>query len=155
MTGKLAADELRAERKFLQNVLKDFKSEHADFRPTDGMMTVAQQVHHIAYTVKWFQEGAFGTGFSMDFEAMEAENKKPRTLEEATKELEAAYDGYIAFVEPLSEAVLHEPLPPNPIMQGPRLVVIGAQRDHTAHHRGALTVYLRLLGVTPAMVYAD
>ncbi|MFA6239435.1 MAG: DinB family protein [Candidatus Hydrogenedentales bacterium] len=150
MTGKLAADELRAERKLLRNILKDFKSAHADFRPTDGMMTVAQQVHHIAYTVKWFQEGAFGTGFSM-----EAENKKARTLEEATKELDAAYDGYIAFVEPLSEAVLHEPLPPNPIMQGPRLVVIGAQRDHTAHHRGALTVYLRLLGVTPTMVYAD
>jgi uncharacterized damage-inducible protein DinB len=31
--------------------------------------------------------------------------------------------------------------------------VILAQGDHTAHHRGALSVYLRLLGVVPPMVY--
>jgi hypothetical protein len=27
--------------------------------------------------------------------------------------------------------------------------------DHTAHHRGALTVYSRLLGKVPKMPYAD
>jgi len=40
-------------------------------------------------------------------------------------------------------------------MNGPRLVVIGAISDHTAHHRGALTVYARLLGKEPKMPYMD
>jgi uncharacterized damage-inducible protein DinB len=37
----------------------------------------------------------------------------------------------------------------------PRLSVIGAISDHTAHHRGALTVYSRLLGKVPKLPYMD
>lgn len=155
MTGKLAADEIRVEQKLLRNVIKHFRPEHGQFCPIDGMMTVAQQVFHIAYTVKWFQEGGFGSGFNIDFEGMDAECRKPRSLEESVHALDMAYSEYVSLLETKTEGELAEPLPPNPIMQGPRLVVIGSQRDHTAHHRGALTVYLRLLGITPTMVYAD
>ena len=35
----------------------------------------------------------------------------------------------------------------------PRASVIDGLVDHTAHHRGALTVYARLLGKTPEMPY--
>ena len=37
----------------------------------------------------------------------------------------------------------------------PRSAIFGAITDHTAHHRGALTVYARLLGKTPPMPYMD
>ena len=48
------------------------------------------------------------------------------------------------------------PLPPGPIMGGqPRLAIFGALTDHSAHHRGALTVYSRLLGKVPPMPYMD
>jgi uncharacterized damage-inducible protein DinB len=33
--------------------------------------------------------------------------------------------------------------------------IVGAISDHTAHHRGALTVYSRLLGKTPLMPYVE
>ena len=47
-------------------------------------------------------------------------------------------------------------LPPNPIMgESPRFVIIGALVDHTAHHRGALTVYARLRGKVPPMPYGE
>jgi uncharacterized damage-inducible protein DinB len=35
----------------------------------------------------------------------------------------------------------------------PRQCIVGAISDHTAHHRGALGVYARLLGRVPAMPY--
>jgi uncharacterized damage-inducible protein DinB len=48
------------------------------------------------------------------------------------------------------------PFPPNPIMgETPRFSIIGGVTDHTAHHRGALTVYQRLLGLTPLMPYME
>ena len=34
-------------------------------------------------------------------------------------------------------------------------VVVSAITDHTAHHRGALTVYARVSGLVPPMPYMD
>jgi uncharacterized damage-inducible protein DinB len=47
-------------------------------------------------------------------------------------------------------------LPKDGVMGGaPRIAIVGAIADHTAHHRGALTVYARLLGVVPPMPYME
>ncbi len=47
-------------------------------------------------------------------------------------------------------------LPPGPIMdRAPVLAVFEGITDHTAHHRGSLAVYARLLGKEPKMPYAD
>ena len=55
-----------------------------------------------------------------------------------------------------SEAEWMALLPAGPIMGGdPRFVIFGALTDHTAHHRGALTVYARLLGKVPPMPYME
>ena len=119
------------------------------------MMTAAQQVHHLARTVRWFAEGAFGGGFDMDFEKMEADNLAEIAWDEAMLKMNAAYDDFIAFLETLDAVELDAAVPANPIFpEGtPRSAVILAQGDHTAHHRGALSVYLRLAGVVPPMVY--
>jgi uncharacterized damage-inducible protein DinB len=156
MDGHLAASHLKKERHYLMNVVNAFKPEHADFRPVEGMMSVAQMIHHIAYTITWFRVGAFGEGFDMDFAKMEEENSKKRTLKEALDALNAAYDEFEAFLEPLSEAEIFAPMADNPLFgAAPRIAALSSNTDHTAHHRGALTVYLRLLGVQPVMVYAD
>lgn len=156
MNGQMAAQSLRQERKFLGNILKDFRPEHGEFRPAPGMMTVQQQIRHIAHTVHWFREGAFGKGFSMDFAAAAAELEIPKTLAEALAELNETYERFITFVEPLDAEALSAPMPDNPIFgPAPRAIVIPACMDHSAHHRGALAVYLRLLGIVPTMIYTD
>ncbi len=155
MNGQQIVQQMRKEEQFLHNIIDDFSTEQGDFAPAEGMMTVAQQIHHIAYTVDWFREGAFGAGFNMDFEALEAEVRRPITLQEALGELKATYDAYVASLEPMSEQELMAPMAPNPIFgEAPKVAVLSAQADHTAHHRGALSVYLRLLGITPKMIYA-
>lgn len=156
MDGKQGAEILLREQKYLMNIIGSFKPEHGHFVPAPGMMSVAQQIHHIAFTVKWFREGAFGAGFNMDFEMLEAENKKTLSLDSAIKELNETYADYAAFLETLSEADLLAPMPPNPIFgEAPKVAVLNAGGDHTAHHRGALSVYLRLLGITPVMIYTE
>ncbi|OQB36016.1 MAG: DinB superfamily protein [Candidatus Hydrogenedentes bacterium ADurb.Bin179] len=156
MNGKEAADIVRREHKYLCNILKSFVPQHGEFSPCPGMMTTAQQINHIAQTVVWFREGAFGRGFNLDFEKIEGANPRTVTLKEALAELEKQYTSYIDFLERLSDTDLQAPMPENPIFgAAPRLAVLAAQSDHTAHHRGALCVYLRLLGIIPAMVYQE
>lgn len=156
MDGQQAALFVNKERTYLRNIIKDFRSEHGDFRPVEGMLTVAQHINHVALTIAWFREGAFGSGFDMDFEKIEKTNHEPVSLEAALTRLDEEYDGYATFLADKTQSELLAPMADNPIFGAiPRISAIFAQSDHTAHHRGALSVYLRLLGITPMMIYAE
>lgn len=155
MDGKNAALILRSDQHFLDNILADFTEQDADFQPTGEMMNVAQQVHHIAHTIDWFREGAFTGNYDMDFEAQNTEAAKPRKLSDAKAELAAAYARLCDALAPLSAADMAKPMPDNPILgPAPLWHLVPAVIGHTSHHRGALSVYLRLLGRTPRMVYS-
>ena len=54
-----------------------------------------------------------------------------------------------------TEAELMEPIKAEIMNGDPKMVIIYSLADHTAHHRGALAVYARLLGKTPKMPYAE
>ncbi len=156
MDGNEAASAVERERHFLNNILKDFKPEHADFKPAEGMWTVGQQIKHVATTIEWFKDGVFGMGFDMDFTTYQEEMKKPVTLDQAMTQLNIVYDDWIAMLRNLSEEELSEPMKDNPIYgNAPKYAVLPSAAEHTAHHRGVLSVYLRLLGITPTMVYSD
>jgi len=121
------------------------------------MFTVAQQVAHAAQTVEWFIQGAFSpTGFNVDFEGMDREVRACTSLTEARAWFERACAGALAAVNGHSDAEWAELMPAGPVMGGdPRFVVFGGLTDHTAHHRGALTIYTRLLGKVPPMPYME
>lgn len=79
-----------------------------------------------------------------------------RSLSEARQRLERAFAAGRASIASHTREEWEALLPPGPIMGGmPRFAILGAIRDHTAHHRGALTVYARLLGKAPPMPYMD
>ena len=60
----------------------------------------------------------------------------------------------IEFLAVQSDADLTMLLPPGPVMGGmPRMAIISAITDHTAHHRGALTVYARMKQIVPPDPY--
>ena len=53
-----------------------------------------------------------------------------------------------------TDAELMAPIADGPIMGGaPRMAIVNGITDHTAHHRGALTVYARVSGVVPPNPY--
>jgi len=147
--------ELQATREFFDRSTSIFEPKDAHFAPVPGMFTVANQIAHVAQTVDWFIEGAFRPqGFGMDWEGMEKQVRAVATLSDALAWWNRSMDAAIAKIAATSPADMAVPLPEGPIMGGaPRSAVIGALVDHTAHHRGALTVYARLVGKQSPMPY--
>ena len=157
MSQNSATAELKSTKEFFDRSTRCLSEEDSSFTPVEGTWTVAQQVAHAAQTVDWFTEGVFRPeGFDMDFEKAAADVAKVTSLKEARAWMDAAFARAMEAFGRLSEEELAKPLPPNPIMgEVPLHAVIGALVDHTAHHRGALTVYARLRGKVPAMPYME
>ncbi len=152
-----AIAELRSAHEFFTRSTRNLTEAHSTFAPADGMMTAAQQVAHVAHTIDWFVQGAFRPeGFDQNWEEQARVVGGYTSLEQARAWFERAIAQAIAKVEALSDEELLVPLPEGAIMGGaPRIAIFSGITDHTAHHRGALTVYARLNGIVPPMPYMD
>lgn len=151
------ASQLAASKDFFNRSTRVLEEADSGFRPRDGMMTAAQQVAHTAQTIDWFIEGACRPeGFDLDFEKHAKALEALTSLAAARQMFEKACANAIEFVRSLGPEGLTKPLPPGPIMGGEPLGnIVWAILDHNAHHRGALTVYSRLLGKVPIMPYGE
>jgi len=149
--------QLASMKEFFDRSTRVLQEADSKFAPKEGMFTAAQQVAHAAQTVEWFMQGAFNAGgFDTDFERLDKEVRAATSLNSAREWWERACRAAIATVDAHSEDEWGAPLPPGPIMGGlPRFAIFGALTDHSAHHRGALTVYSRLLGKVPPMPYME
>ena len=52
------AKQLLASKDFFERSTRNLDEADSQFRPQEGMMTVAQQVAHTAHTLDWFIQGA-------------------------------------------------------------------------------------------------
>ena len=149
--------QIAAMKEFFNRSTRVLEEKDSGYAPQEGLFTVSQHVAHAAQTIEWFFNGAFAPqGFDMDFERMEKEVRGTTSLKAAREWFERACRSASAGIEAHSDEEWFAPLPPGPIMGGlPRLAILGALTDHSAHHRGALTVYTRLLGKTPPMPYME
>ena len=147
--------ELQMTLKFFNATISVFEESDSGYAAQPEMFTVAGQVAHTAATVDWFVEGAFGKGWDMNFEAHLAETNAVARISDAKEHLEKAFANVIEVIGGASDEDLCAPIPDKQIMDGaPRCAIVSAITDHTAHHRGALSVYARLLGKEPPMPYA-
>ncbi len=157
MSSNTHALVLKQSLQYFSRTCSVFQEKDARFAPTPSQFTVAQQVAHVAQTIDWFVEGAFRPqGFDLDFAAHQAAVRRVESLSEAFTWLARSIDAAAADIGRRSEAEMAAPIAAGPIMGGlPRAAIIGAITEHMAHHRGALSVYARLLGYAPPMPYAD
>lgn len=155
MTNEALIAELESAETFFNRSSSCLTEDDSTFAPQPELLTVSQQVAHVAQTVEWFFQGAFRPeGFDMNFERMMGEIFAVTSLAEARAWLARAFESARATLASKSAAELTEKLPDGPILAGkPRLAIVGSIVDHTAHHRGALTVYSRLRGHVPEMPY--
>ncbi|MGB7762212.1 MAG: DinB family protein [Bryobacteraceae bacterium] len=149
------ANQLIASKDFFDRSTRVLDEADSGFRPQEGMMTAAQQVAHVAQTLDWFLEGATRPeGFDLDFASHAAALERVTSLAAARQMLETAYANAIGYLRSHSPEQLAQPLPAGPVMGGqPITDIVWAMVEHTAHHRGALTVYSRQLGKVPPMPY--
>lgn len=129
----------------------------SQFAPNPELYTVAGQVAHVAQVFDWFRQGAFAPeGFAMDFDRQIAEVRAVTSLQAARDWLDRAVADLRSTIESKTEEDWRAPIADGPIMAGlPRTHIFEALIDHTAHHRGVLTVYSRLLGKVPPMPYME
>ena len=149
------ANQLLASKEFFERSSRVLDEADSEFRPHEGMMTVAQQIAHAAQTLNWFIEGASRPeGFDLDFEKHAKALEAVTSLAAARQMLATAYAKAIDFLRSRSPEELARPLPAGPVMGGqPISDIVWSMVEHTAHHRGALTVYSRQLGKVPPMPY--
>ena len=79
--------------------------------------------------------------------------KKYKSFDESVKILKEATARGIEIIKNVADAELMAPITGEVMKGAPKLAIINAITDHSAHHRGALSVYARLLGKTPKMPY--
>ncbi len=151
------ASDLDNIKEYFDRSTRSLAEEDSGFAPAKGTFTAAQHVAHVAQTVEWFFDGAFSPdGFSMDWEGMDRQVRAVQSLADARRWLDRAFAAGKAAIAAHGPSEWEALLPPGPIMGGaPRFAILGAIRDHTAHHRGALTVYARLRGKVPPMPYME
>lgn len=149
------ATQILASKEFFDRSTSTLDESDSEFRPRDGMMTVAQHMAHTAQTLEWFLDGATRPeGFNLDFEQQAQALYRVRSLTEARQGLNAVFARAVEFLRSRTPEQLAQPLPAGPIMGGqPVSDLVWGMIEHTAHHRGALTVYARLLGKVPPMPY--
>ena len=149
--------QLNSAYEFFERSTRSLTEEDSNVCPTDGVYTAAQQVAHAAQTIDWFMEGAFrAQGFDLDFEALNQAVAKVSSLTEARAWLKRSVENARQLISGKSADEWQQPLPAGPIMGGlPRMSILNGITDHTAHHRGALTVYTRLVGKTPPNPYVE
>jgi uncharacterized damage-inducible protein DinB len=149
------ANQLLASKEFFERSTRVLEEADSGFRPREEMMTAAQQVAHTAQTLDWFVEGASRPeGFDLNFEKHARAVAEVTSLAAARQTLETAFAAAIEFIRSRTAEGLAEPLPPGLVMGGqPISDIVWSMVEHTAHHRGALAVYSRLLGKVPPMPY--
>ena len=147
--------QIKAAQEFFNRSTGALTEEDSGHVPADGAYTAASQIAHVAQTIDWFVEGAFDPqGFNMDFEAHDKEVRAVTSIDVARAWLNRAIDNAVEQLSEKSEEEWSQPIPDGPIMGGqPRFSVFWGIMDHTAHHRGALTVYARSLGKVPPNPY--
>lgn len=148
-------NQLLASQDYFNRSTRVLEEADSTIRPLDGTMTVAQQVAHAAQTLDWFIEGASRpAGFDLNFEEYARALEAVKSLALARRMLDNAFANALRFVGSRTAEQLAEPLPAGPVMGGqPVSDIVWAMVEHTAHHRGALTVYSRLIGKVPVMPY--
>ena len=149
------ATQIFASKEFFERSTRVLEEADSNFRPHEEMMTVAQQVAHAAQTLDWFIDGATQQkGFDLNFEEHAKDLKNVKSLAEARGRLDVACQRAVDFLRSRTPEELARPLPAGPVMGGqPASDIVWSMVEHTAHHRGAMTVYSRMLGKVPPMPY--
>ena len=156
MKQQLMAD-LNSAVEFFERSTSSLTEDDSDYAPVEGLFTTAQQVAHAAQTIDWFMDGAFRpAGFDLDFDAHERAVRGVTSLTDACTWFTGAVENARSVINTTPTKEWTQPIAEGPVMGGsPRSAIFGAITDHTAHHRGALTIYARLRNKVPPMPYMD
>lgn len=123
---------------------------HFSYKPTEEVRSFGQLLIHITGANYMFSSLSGGQDFPIDKENLKAEGKSKEPI---LKMLGESFDYAEGILKTITQADLAKTSPwGNPIEASTTRTyaeILHVMREHAAHHRGQMTVYLRLKGVTP------
>lgn len=140
---------LRFEHGITRRVIAAIPPEHMDYRPAAGARTAGELARHIVGAELRFLEGAASATFP-----------DPGTELAAAADATAIAGLYETRFAPLLERLaaatgeqLLRPVDYKGLIRLPALGFVQFALNHTIHHRGQLSVYLRAVGVSVPSIY--
>ncbi len=124
---------------------KAMPDEKYGFKPTEEVMSFAEQVLHTIGGSYWFFAALKGEKPPKSEDALKADGKTKADVIKLVEEADAYAD---EFMNGLTETIAHEEakMGENALAKW-KMILFGI--DHITHHRGQLVVYLRLNGIKP------
>jgi len=153
-TGLIA--ELENEGATTRKVLERIPADKFDYKPHDKSMTMGQLASHVAEMHGWTVQTVNDDG--IDFATMDYKPFVPTSTEDLVQHFEKNYNSAIEALKNAPDEIWHEPwtlkngettyftLPKIAVM---RTLVL----NHIVHHRGQLSVYLRLNDIPVPSIY--
>lgn len=148
-------NDARATRRLLERVPED----RWDWKPHDKSMTLQRLAGHVAEIPGWGDQVLHHAGLDFD-DTADAQPFLPTRRDELLAQHDESLAAFRRAAEGVDDARLQEDWTLSKggqvLMTLPRgLVVRNWVLNHLIHHRGQLTVYLRLLGVPLPPVYGN
>ena len=150
--------ELEREAELTRRVLVEAPEGKRDWKPHDKSMPFGYLAELVTTILSWI--GYAITLNELDIAPKDGPSYKPQPMN-TSAELVAGLDKAVAqareALQKTNDDFLLTPwkllVAGNPVMEQPRYVVIRDTFLHSSHHRGQMTVYLRMLGAKVPAVY--
>ncbi|MFD0749921.1 DinB family protein [Mucilaginibacter calamicampi] len=114
------------------------------FKATPEVRSFAEQMLHLANASYYFLSTITGKPSGQK----DLEKTVPQTKDATTKAVLDSYDYVIASIKAIPDADLSKPVTAEG-MKTTKGLLLAKAFEHQTHHRGQVTVYLRLKGVKP------
>ena len=156
--GTQLASSFRTVRNNTIQIAEDIPEAKYDFVAAPGTQSVGSLLKHIACSPMVYEDmhrtkrvtTLKGYDFAAEFGKAKAEEEKPRSKAEIVALLRSEGDRFASWLESLSPEFLAETFTdPSGQHSQSRLVSLMSPKEHEMHHRGALMLIERMLGIVP------
>jgi uncharacterized damage-inducible protein DinB len=134
-------------------VLAAVPDANRDYRPHPKSRSAWELAIHIATADLWFLDAIERGVFAFDPEAAKKAEGQFRTVADVTAFYESSIADRLARLKAMPDEKLAEPLDFFGMMNMSRAAWIGFANNHSVHHRGQLSAYLRSMGARVPDIY--
>jgi uncharacterized damage-inducible protein DinB len=134
-------------------VLSAVQDDQRDYRPDPRSRSAWQLVTHIATADVWFMDSIAKGAFQFDPEKVKQAEAAFAGVSDVVEFYGTAAAAGLARLRSLSDQQLAEDVDFFGMMRMPRAAWIGYANNHSVHHRGQLSAYLRAMGCRVPDIY--
>ncbi|MGH9743434.1 MAG: DinB family protein [Candidatus Acidiferrum sp.] len=142
---------LKAENKLTKQVMEAVPAEKAEYRPDPISKNAIELVRHIAAADVRFVDSVIQGQFSTAAVIPEG----PKTPVEIAAWYEQRYGANLDELKKLTGEQLMKSVDFRGMFQRPAVTFLGFGLNHTIHHRGQLSSYLRCMGAKVPSIYGE